>query len=1041
MKKKFCIRLFLFFLLPAVIFAQGVTTGAFNGTVVTNDGSNVSGVLITAVHIPTGTTFTAITTEKGMYYIPSVKVGGPYTLTAALESFKTEKTQKIYVKLGENKDVNFVLTLATVDAGVVTVTGISPIMNTSRTGASQNVVEETIRNLPTISRSLDDFTRLSPQMVSDPETDGAFNAGGRSSRYNNIQIDGAQNNDLFGLGSTGTPGGQAEATVISLDAVQEFQVVLAPYDVRQGMFTGGGVNIITKSGTNDYHGSLYYFGRNEKLMGDGPSEEPFNKFTEATYGITFGGPVIKNKLFFFLSAENAKKSVPEDYYIDGSGANFDWGSKADADRFVSICQSYGYDPGGYDELVNDRTSKKLFARLDWNINAKHRLTLRHSYNDSDYENLYRTSAYTFTFSNGGVLYLNKTNNTVLQLNSTLGKNIHNELMVNYQTIRDNPTYMGEAFPKISVYIPGNKTLYAGSEEYRHRNQLDQDLIEITDNLTIYKGKHTFILGTHNEFFNFYNVYVQREFGKYEFNSLDDFAAGRPSYYDRYYSLTADENAPAKFNVYQFGFYAGDEWAVSPKLKLTLGLRADVPIMPDDPPANPLVEQKFGIPTNQNAGGNTLWSPRVGFNFDPTGKKNIMFRGGIGIFSGRTPYVWISNQYSNTGTDLARYRVYGDPGFFITDPYNQPDYPGGGPAPADINLIENNYKFPQVFKTNLAVDAQLPFGFTGTVEYVYSKSVNEIMYQNINIGATGEVCGFDGRPLFGTPAYGDYGARYGWANYLHNEFQNVLLLSNTNKGFQYSLSFQVQKEWADGSMVNASYTYGLSKDLYGGTSSRAISNWQYNIVKGDPNNPELSYSAHDTRNRFFFTISKKFDFIKNAPTTLSVVYDGRTGHRYNTRYYNDVNLDGVQNDSIYVPVSADELILTKGTWADLDQYIKDDPALEANRGKILPRFASHDPFYHQLDLKLTQAVPIPGLKGHKIEVFLTVKNFLNMLNKDWGVYRYILYDDAPLTFKGYDEATGKPMFEFWGKAAEKDARFSINQVLSRWQMLFGFNYRF
>ena len=351
------------------------------------------------------------------------------------------------------------------------------------------------------------------------------------------------------------------------------------------------------------------------------------------------------------------------------------------------------------------------------------------------------------------------------------------------------------------------------------------------------------------------------------------------------------------------------------------------------------------------------------------------------------------------------------------------------------------------KTNFAVDAQLPFGFTGTVEFVYSRSINEIKYQNINIAATGETCAFDGRPLFGEPAYGDYGSRYGWANYVSGDFQNVIYLTNTNKGFQYNLSFQVQKEWADGSMLNASYTYGMAKDLFGGTSSRAISNWQYNIVKGDPNEPELSYSAHDTRNRFFFTISKRFEFIKHAPTTLGLVYDGRTGHRYSTRYYNDVNLDNVLNDSIYVPRTADELILTKGTWADLDQYIKDDPALEANRGKILPRFASHDPFYHQLDLKLTQAIPVPGLKGHKIEVFLTVKNFLNLLNKDWGVYRYILYDDTPLTFKGYDETTGKPMFEFWGDSRDDDGnfdaneRFTINQILSRWQMLFGFNYRF
>ncbi len=1037
MKKNIWLKFLLVFLVPAVAAAQSVTTGALSGTVVSKDGSRIPGVLITAVHLPTGTTFTAVTTDAGTYYIPSVKVGGAYTITAELEGFTTGKREDIYVKLGENKQVDFLLTLATIDAGVVYVTGVSPIMNTSRTGATQNVLTDTIRDLPTISRSLDDFTRLAPQMVSDAEVDGAFKAGGRSSRYNNIQIDGAQNNDLFGLGSTGTPGGQAEATVISLEAVQEFQVVLAPYDVRQGMFTGGGVNIITRSGVNDFHGSAYYWGRNQNLMGKGPGQEQFNEFTEGTFGAAIGGPVIKNKLFFFLNGEYSKKSEPEDYYIDGSGASYDWGHKEEADRFISILQGYGYDAGGYDEVVNDRTGAKIFARLDWNLNAKNRLILRHSYNDADYENLYRDNRNTFYFGNAGVVYLSKTNSTVLQLNSTLGNDIYNEFIFNYQTIRDNPSYMGEAFPKIIVSIPG-ATFQAGSEEYRPRNQLDQDLFELTNNLTIYRGNHTFILGTHNEFFKFYNVYIQREFGKYEFKSLDDFEAGQPYRYDRYYSLTDDPNAPAQFWVFQLGLYAGDEWVLSPKLKLTPGMRADVPLMPDTPPANPLVEEKFGIPTNQSASGNILWSPRVGFYFDPTGKQGIIFRGGVGIFSGRTPYVWISNQYSNTGTDLGRYRIP-NPGFFIIDPYKQPVNPSPL-AVGDINLIDQGYRFPQVLKTNIAVDTKLPSGFTGTVEFVYSKSIREIKYENINIEATGENDPYSDRPLFGIPSTsGDN--PYGYPNYKHTEFQNVLLLSNTSQGFQYTLSFQLQKEWADGSILNTSYTYGLAKDLFGGTSSRAISNWQYNVITRDPNDPELSYSAHDTRHRIFFTFSKKFDLIKGAPTTFSLVYDGRTGQRYSTRYYNDVNGDGVTNDSIYVPASADEIILTRGSWADLDQYIKDDPALAAHRGQILPRFASHDPFFHQLDIKLTQAIPMPLLKGHKLEIFLTVKNVLNMLDKDWGVYRYILFEDTPLTFNGYDASTGKPMFEFWGDASKKDARYSINQILSRWQALFGFTYRF
>lgn len=1038
MRKSFWITLVLFLLLPVVVIAQGVTTGAFSGKVVDVDGNPVLGAQIVIVHGPTGTKYVTLTRADGKFDVPGVRVGGPYTVTASFEGFKTETVSNLVVKLGENKNINFKLQLATVDAGEVVVTATDAVMNPYRTGASQNVAQSSIESLPTISRSLSDFTRLSPQMVSNDETDGAFTAGGRSSRYNNIQIDGAQNNDLFGLGSTGTPGGQAQTTPISIDVVQEFQIVLAPYDVRQGMFTGGGVNIITKSGTNQFHGSAYWEGRNEKFVGKGPNDVDFSEFSESTFGASIGGPIIENKLFFFVNGEIAKKSTPEDYYIDGSGSEYDFGNLAEAERFVSIMQGYGYDAGGFGPVTNDRTSKKIFARLDWNISDRHRLTLRHNFVDAQLDALWRDDDEEFVFGNGGVEYNSKTNSTVVQLNSVLGDTLHNELIVNYTTIRDDPTWMGQAFPTVEVAVSGDKTFIAGSEEYRHKNQLDQDLIEITDTLTMYKGKHTLIFGTHNEFFKFYNVFMQRAFGKYEFNSLDDLEAGTPYRADRYYSLTGDPDMPAEFSVYQLGFYVGDEWAVAPNLTLTLGIRADVPVMPDDPPNNPLVMETFGIPTNHNAGGNILWSPRVGFNFDVKGDQTTQLRGGVGIFSGRTPYVWISNQYSNTGTELGRYRPY-YPGWFVTDPYNQPDDPSPGAVAGDINLIAEDYKFPQVFKTNIAIDQQLPGGFIGTVEFVYSKSINEILYQNINMEATGETNGFDGRPLFGEQSTGSW-PRWGNPNYVSDSFYNVLKLSNTNKGYQYSLSFQLQKEWRDGSMVNASYTYGMSKDMFSGTSSRAISNWRYNPTTGDPNNPELGYSSHDTRHRFVVAISKRFDLFKGAPTTFSIFYSGRSGHPYSSIYYNDVNGDGQANDLIWVPASEDDIILTNTTWDVLDKYISDDPGLDDYRGQIVPRNSSRDPWSHHVDLKLSQHIPIPGLKGHKIEVFVTVANFLNMFNKEWGVYRYINFDDSPLTFRGYDSATGKPKFSFYGDA-DKNGRYTINQVLSRWRALFGIKYRF
>ncbi len=1023
--------------LPAALVAQGVTTGAFAGKVVDIDGNPVMGATIKIVHEPTGTQNTTLTRADGRFNVPAVKVGGPYTVTASFEGFKTETKGDLVVKLGETKEVNFTLQLATVDAGEVVVTASDSVINPYRTGASQNVAQDSIENLPTISRSLSDFTRLSPQIISDEETSGAFNVGGRSSRYNNVQIDGAQTNDLFGLGSTGTPGGQSEATVISLDAVQEFQIVMAPYDVRQGMFTGGGVNIITKSGKNDFFGDIFYEFRNESFVGKGPSNYKFAKFSEGIMGGSFGGPLVQNKLFFFINGEYNNKKLPEDLYIDGSGQAYDWGHQAEANRLISILNGLGYDAGGYAQVTNERTKLNLFGRLDWNINARNRLTLRHSYLDSDYDNLSRSSKTSFVFGNAGIIYKTKSNSTVLQVNSTLGNNFFNELIVNYQTIRDNPTYMGEPFPTIIVSIPG-ASLIAGSEEYRHRNILKQDLIEITDSLTLFKGKHTFVFGTHNEIFKFYNVYIQRSFGKYEFKSLDDLAAGKVYRYDRYYSLTNDPNGPAQFNVFQVGFFAMDEWNVAPNFKLTLGIRADVPLMPDDPANNPLVFAKFNIPTNQNAGGNILWSPRAGFNFSP--HKDTQIRGGIGIFSGRTPYVWISNQYSNTGTDLARYNVTNpNPSFFVVDPFGQPVNPSAF-ASGDINLITKDYKFPQVLKTNIAVDQRLPGGFTGTLEFVYSRNLNDIYFQNINIAHNGLFGAFDNRPLFGTPSTSG-SARYGSPNYVHKEFQNVILLSNTNKGYQWNFSFQLQKEWGKGNMINAGYSYGVAKDIFSGTSSRAISNWGYNITTGDPNNQGLSYSTFDPGHRIMLAVTKRFDFFEKAPTFLSVFYNGRSGRRYSTIYYNDVNGDNTLNDSIWVPANESDVILTKGTWAQLDQYIKDDPYLSKYRGQIAPRNASRDRWYNGLDVRLGQVIPLPGLKGQKLEVYLNFKNVLNLFDKGWGVYRYISFDDSPLTFVGYDSATGKPKFEFWGKTDNFDARFTINQLLSRWQAMLGFKYMF
>jgi hypothetical protein len=1034
------------FILPGLIMAQGVTTAAFNGLVTDSDGNPIVGATITALHTPTGTVYTGVSRIDGLFNIPAVKVGGPYTVTVSMDPFKTQEVNGITLKLGEDRNLKFKLALEAI-AEEITVVASNPIISESRTGAAQNVSASIIESMPSIGRSFDDFARLAPQV--DARGGGAFSAAGKNNRYNNIQIDGAVNNDLFGLSNSGTPG---LAAPISLDAVQEFQLVIAPYDVRQGGFTGSSLNAITRSGTNTLSGSAYFFGRNQDFVGKGPDKTAYGTFSEAQYGFRVGGSVIKDKLFFFLNGEMGKRNSPPDFVIDDMGGSNDFGGTnvnvADAERFISILKNkYGYDKTGTygtDRFTRDQDNSKIFFRMDYNISDKHRLTLRHNYVNGLTDNpASLAGGKVFAFEDVFYTLRNKTNSTVAQLNSTFGKNLYNELILNYTTIRDSRETGDTLFPQIDVQVKNTYRLTAGTEQYSGANGLNQDIFELTDNLTFYKGKHTFTVGTHNEFFNFQNLYIGNYYGFWTFNSLDDLETGKASGYEYSYSNVAGESKWwAKFGVMQLGAYAGDSWAVKPNLALTLGVRLDVPIINDTPSANPKVEQLYNIKTDQVASGNLLFSPRIGFNWDVYNDKKTQLRGGIGVFSGRTPYVWISNQFSNTGIEITRISVYTKYGqtvpTFVDDPENQPRT-GFTASTNEINLIDKDFKYPQVLRTNLAVDHQLPLGIIGTLEFVYSKNMNDILYQNINMKplATSTTLINDGRPLF---------------TKISKDFSNVIYLTNSNKGYQYSLSLQLQKNFARGSWINAAYTYGQAKDVNSGTSSQARSNYRYNPSGGDPNDPPLAWSNYDVRHHIGIGLSYTADWLKNAPTTISMFYGGRSGRPYSTTYTSsssDVNGDNMSdNDLIFVPTGLTQVIMVdsngaaladqNAAWAKLDAYISQDPALNDARGKIVARNASREPWYHSVDARLLQDIPIPGLKDNKLQFTADVINLLNLFNKDWGVYKYVYnQNDTPVTFKGIDTATGKQKINF----SEKANPFSVSQLASRWQVQLGLRYSF
>lgn len=1037
-------RLIPFLLLCLVIgapaaFSQSVTTSGLQGRV---EGKTVDkvvelpGALVEAVHVPTGTNYQVVTRDDGGYSIPMMRAGGPYSLTFSCEGFKKEEVKDVYLKLGEARTFNVQLVMESIDAGEVLVVASNPIINPNRTGASQNVTLDTIDVMPSITRSLDDLTRLSPQFDSNKERPGSFNANGRSARYNNIQIDGTQNNDLFGLSDLGSPGGQTEATPISMDAIQEFQIVLAPYDVRQGGFTGGGVNVVTRGGSNEFHGSIYFYGRNQSLVGKGTNEIEYPEFKDYQVGFRIGGPIIKDRLFFFVNGELDRHTDPSEYIIDDSGSPYDWGganvSVADAQRFVQICQKYGYNPGGFSSFYTRRKeANKLFVRIDANISDNHHLTVRHNYNAPLKDNLYLYPD-SFKFPDINYVIKDKTNSTVVQLNSTLSNSLFNEATVSYTRIRDRRSG-ATRFPQIQVYVNSSSSysFSAGTEYSSQANELDQDVYEITDNLTWIWGKHSFVFGTHNEVYKFRNLFIQNLFGSYRFTSLDDFNIGKANRYQVGFANGSDPLLSARFRVAQIGFYFGDTFSVKPNVKLTYGLRVDVPYMLDTPTANPDTVTYFGIPTNQTASGNLLWSPRVGFNWDinSDGKNNL--RGGIGLFSGRVPYVWLSNQFSNTGIEFTRITVSGaSTPAFNPDPDNQPH--SFAAQTNEVNLIDPDFKYPSIIRGDIAFDRQLPWGLVGTVEFVYTKVLKDILYKNINLLATGKTL-YDGRPLYGTAG----ATSTSWTtNWLTKKYTNCMYLTNTDEGKSWNLSFQLQKQFSGGFSANASYTLGKSYDVNSGTSSVAYSNWRYNNIRSNPNEPELTFSAFDVRHSIKVALSYQREFLKNAATTVSMFLTSRSGRPFSYVYASDMNGDGANNDLIYVPRDQNDIILTTNNWDALNAFINGDPALSQHRGEIVMRNSAREPWNHSVDVRFMQDIPLPWLKGHKIEFSMDIMNFLNMLNKDWGVYRYVNFDNSLLTFRGLDAATNRPKLAY-----SPGQRYVINDLLSRWQIQFGIRYSF
>ena len=1026
-------------LCAGMAFGQGLTTGVLSGVVTDADNAVLPGVSVEAVHTDTGTRYTGQTGGDGRFSFQNVRTG-PYDVTVTLEGFHPQEITDSRVTLGETTQLSFRLELETVTETVTVVGESNPLITPSRTGNSSNISTGQIENLPNIDRGFNDFARLNPFMVPQAENEDpdAISVAGRSSRFNNIQIDGAVNNDLFGLADSGTPGGQTETPPISMDAVAEIKLVVADYDVRNGGFTGGSINAITRNGTNSFKGSVFYYTLDQDLVGDGKEElgEP-GVFDEEQYGFRIGGPMVRDKAFFFANGEVGKRNSATGWSLDGSSGQCFGGCdpfvQEQAARFKEILQSrYGFDPGPTSELSRPVDSDRWFLRFDFNAGTQHQVTARWNYVDAS-NLINRPSSSTYEWDSEGYFINNKTNSLVGAVNSTFGSNKFNEARITYQTIEDRRPAVS-FFPWVEVEdLDPDQGFFeefeAGGEPFSTRNALDQDVIEITDNFTWLIGNHTLTLGTHNEFFSFDNLFIEHAWGGYEFETMADFELGIAQDF-RWAFVNPGQPDSQKFDVNQWGFYAGDQWAVKPNVTLTYGLRVDVPFFPDTPSRNPLTEELYGLSTTNMPDGEQLWQPRLGFNWDVGNDGQQQLRGGLGVFAGRTPYVWISNNYARTGIEQT---IIDASGAFVfnPDPNGQPpEGVAGSVASEEFNLIDPNFKFPQVLRFNLAYDRQLPWwDLVGTAEFIYSDSIEEINYQDVNIVETGETTPFDGRPLFDRVSGDVYGAFF---------------ITNTDRGDSTNFALRLEKPYRGGVWGFVSYAYGDSNVINDGTSSRAVSNYQYTEAF-NPNDVPLSRSDYSVEHRFNFSLAYRFNDNSRWPTTVTTFYNLQSGRPYGYIYdrqnFRSINQDNFyDNDLIYVPSGPDDVEITNGTWEQLDAFISSEECLNSRRGAVALRNDCDAPWFHTWDIHIAQDIPI---KNTRLQLTFDILNVMNLLDKESGSLSYANFNTIdPIGYGGFNDA-GKPIYTLDRVITDPDNnnKYDFHSLQSRWRMKWGIRWTF
>ncbi|MDR0824494.1 MAG: carboxypeptidase regulatory-like domain-containing protein [Prevotella sp.] len=1084
MKKKL---LFLFFCLSFThpLLAQ-VTTSTLAGRVQAN-GESLTGATVTAVHEPSRTRYGALTNADGRYTLQGMRTGGPYTIEVSFIGFNTYVVRDVYLKLGE---ITIIYTdlkeLIATDLDEVVVYGNNSVFDGERRGATTNISNDKILKLPTITRSLNDFTRLSPYSG----TGSSF--GGRDGRLNNITIDGANFNNNFGLGTNNLPGGRAQP--ISLEAIDELQVTIAPFDVRQANFTGAGINAITKSGGNVYNGSVYTYHRNDNTNGtwvDRTQIQGLEKSSMSTYGASFSGPIIHNRLFFFVNGEF--ESSPEEVTpwqtskdgISNREKNISRTKTADMSAVSDYLKNkYQYNTGGFNDYPGDVKNHKILARIDWNINRIHRVAIRYNYvkNTNDQLLNARSTAGTqaasermginaMAFANTNYKIENIVKSYTGELKSNFNSRSSNQLLLTYTKISDTRGSNSDVFPMIDIWKDGDAYMSAGYELFSFNNAVKNDVYTITDNASLYVGKHNITAGVNYEYQKLSDAFMRFGTGYYRYASLDDFLNDAPPVtYALTYGYEGNKNPAAKLDFAQFSSYLQDKYSPNQDLSVTVGFRMDLPMYVNDLEENKAISAlTFSDNVKINTGlwpsTKVLFSPRVGFNWDIKGDKSIVLRGGTGVFTGLVPFVFFVNMPINSGmvqntdiitdpTVLSKIKLVKDqseimkllPDLFPQKPEEK--------APSSIAAVDKNFKLPQVWKNNIAVDYLVPISFplSLTFEAMYSKDINQIVQRNVNVVDLDDATA----PRFNGP---DNRYKYPDSRRLYPEISEAMVLYNTSKGYSYSLNFMTEMEPAPNLRLMAAYTYTESKDISGNPGDQAASSWRNTPSINGPNHLVLYNSQYRMPHKIVASANYDISWSKYHDTSLGLYYSGYNASTFSYGYNNDMNGDGVNTDLIYIPKTKDELIFVDKNGFTANQqrdafwdYINQDHYLRKHKGEYAHSYAALYPWYNRLDIKVIESYNFyVGGRKNTIQLSFDILNLPNLLNSNWGALKVpVLSTSAGLTRLLYYEgvnANNTPQYSLMpvtdlGVLSLPSKTFQkVHSQESTWAMQVGLRYIF